>query len=291
MVKVRCVWPLQAELGEGPVWVARDAALWFTDIKGRKVHRFDPATGERRSWETPEQCGFVLPAAGGGFILGLQSGLHRFDPDTGNVGLLHAPEPHLPGNRLNDASVAPDGRLWFGSMDDSQREPSGAFYRLDAGGSAVKVGGECCITNGPALSPDGRIFYHTDTLAQTIYAADVSADGSLSNRRIFATVDPKDGHPDGNSVDSEGYLWVCLWGGWCARRYAPDGSLVTEVRLPAAQITKIALGGPDLRTAYATSARVGLDEDALAAQPLAGGLFAFEVDIPGLPSPEISIGI
>jgi sugar lactone lactonase YvrE len=202
-----------------------------------------------------------------------------------------APEADRPGNRLNDASVGPDGGLWFGSMHDAEEEDSGAFYRLDREGRAVRLIDGIRITNGPVLSPDGRIFYHTDTVAGTIHAADVAEDGSLSNRRVFARIDPADGHPDGTIIDSEGCLWIGLWGGWRARRYAPDGSIDTEVRLPASNITKVAFGGPDLRTAYATSARAGLDDAARAAQPLAGGLFAFRVDVPGLPGNEIRIGV
>jgi sugar lactone lactonase YvrE len=288
VAEVECVWPLTATLGEGPVWVERDAALWFVDIKGLKIHRFEPASGATRSWDAPDQPGFLLPAAGGGFVAGLKSGLHRFDPESGAFSFLMDPEPQLPGNRMNDASVAPDGTLWFGSMDDGEEADSGAFYRLGADGSAEPRGGECCITNGPAFSPDGRIFYHTDTIAGTIWAADVAEDGTLSNRRPFAEVDPVDGHPDGSTVDSEGCLWIGLWGGWRARRYAPDGSILTEVRLPAANVTKIAFGGPDLRTAFATTARKGLDDAALADQPLAGGLFAFDPGVTGLATPQFA---
>lgn len=291
MIEPECIWPLQATLGEGPVWVARDSALWFTDIKQRRIHRFDPASGAGRSWEAPEQPGFILPAGGGRFVAGLKTGLHLFDPASGRFDLLVDPEPDLPDNRLNDATVAPDGRLWFGTMDDAEEACSGAVYRLDADGRTVRVGGECCITNGPAISPDGGTLYHSDTLGRTIDAFDIAGDGGLANRRRIATIDEADGHPDGPTVDSEGCIWTGLWGGWRARRYSPAGEILAEVRLPAANVTKIALGGPDLRTAFVTTARKGLGEAELAAQPLAGGLFSFEVDIPGMLPPEVSIGL
>ena len=291
MAEPVCVWPLEAMLGEGPVWAAREQALWFTDIKQRKIHRFDPDADLRTSWDAPAQPGFILPAVGDRFIAGLKSGLHLFDPAGPHFEFLVDPEPDRPGNRLNDAAVGPDGRLWFGTMDDSEEASSGAIYRLDSGARAVRVGGECCITNGPALSPDGRTLYHVDTLGRTIDASDIGADGSLSNRRRFATIDERDGYPDGPVIDSQGCLWTGLWGGWRARRYSPDGEIVAEVRFPVANVTKIALGGPDLRTAFATTARKGLSEAELAAQPLAGGLFAFEVDVPGLACPEVAIGV
>lgn len=286
------VWPLRAMLGEGPVWDKDAQHLWFVDIERHRIHRFDPADGATRSWDTPEFPSFIFSAGGGSMLVGLQSGLNRFDPETGAFTLLLAPEPERTGNRLNDAGVGPDGTLWFGSMNlDHRQPPSGAFYRLDAAGKAMRLIDQCGITNGPALSPDGRIFYHTDTVQSTIFAADVAEDGSLSNRRVFAKVDLADGAPDGTIVDSEGCLWVGLWGGWRARRYAPDGSIVREVHFPVANITKLALGGPELKTAYVTTARSGLDEAALADQPQAGDLFAFEVDVPGLPLAPVSVGI
>lgn len=291
MIDPVCIWPLEATLGEGPVWVAREQALWFTDIKQRKIHRFDPASGEKRSWDAPEQPGFTLPASGGRFIAGLKTGLHLFDPASGDFRLLVDPEPQYPENRLNDATVGPDGRLWFGTMDDDEQASSGAVYRLDPDGRTVLAGGKCCITNGPSIGADGRTLYHTDTLGRTIDAFDIGPDGSLSNRRRFATVNEADGYPDGSTVDSEGCLWTGLWGGWRARRYSPSGEILAEVRFPVANITKIAFGGPDLRTAFATTARKGLSDTELAAQPLAGGLFRFEIDTPGMLLPEISIGL
>lgn len=286
-----CIWPLGAILGEGPVWVARDRALWFTDIKRRKLHRFDPASEQKRSWDAPSQPGFVHPARGGGLVVGLQTGLHLFDPASATFEFLTAPEPDRPGNRLNDATVAPDGSLWFGSMDDGETVASGAFYRLEPDGHAVRMGGECAITNGPVLSPHGSILYHVDSLARAIDRYDVAPNGTISNRRRFATIAEADGYPDGPTVDCEGHVWIGLWGGWRARRYAPDGSISAEVRFPVANVTKLAFGGPDFATAFVTTASQGLDDAALAEQPLAGGLFAFTADVPGLPGHEVSIGI
>ena len=114
------VWQLGAPLGEGPIWVERDQALWFVDIKSHKIHRFDPASGATRSWDAPGQIGFILPSEGGGFVAGLQTGLSHFDERDGSFTHICDPEPDLPGNRLNDATVDTNGRLWFGSMDDSE---------------------------------------------------------------------------------------------------------------------------------------------------------------------------
>jgi sugar lactone lactonase YvrE len=271
-------------LGEGPLW--RDGALWFTDIKRRKIHRFDPA-GQTHSWDAPSQVGFLAPMRGGHFLAGAKTGLYDFDPAAGSFTLIRTVEPDQPGNRLNDGAVDGKGRLWFGSMDDGEAAPTGKLYRLDAGGLAAMDSGTV-ITNGPAFSPDGLTLYHTDTLGKTIYAFDTGADGALRNKRVFVTIEDGAGWPDGPVVDSQGCLWTGLFGGWAARRYAPDGALLETVSFPVANVTKPAFGGGDLTTVYATTASKGLDAAALEKQPLAGGLFRFAVSTPGLPQNQLA---
>jgi xylono-1,5-lactonase len=281
------VWNVAAELGEGPVWV--EGALWFTDIKKQKIHRYDPASGEKRSWDAPEQVGFVLPAEGGGFVAGLQSGLYRFDPEDGGFALKARVDSDTPTNRLNDGVVDPSGRLWFGTMDNGERAKTGSFYRFDRGRLLPSGLTGIAITNGPAVSPDGRILYWVDTLERTIEACDVSEDGSLGPCRPFVRIDPKDGYPDGPTIDSEGCVWISLYAGWEARRYSPQGDLIGRIRFPVANITKIAFGGEDLRTVYATTARQLLKAEELERQPQAGDLFEVRVDVPGIASPRIAL--
>ena len=284
------IWPLGGPLLEGPVWVERDAALWFTDIKRRKIYRLDPASGAKAEWDAPDQVGFVLPVQGGGFVAGLKTGLHRFDERDGSFAMLVDPEPHRPDNRLNDGVVDPQGRLWFGTMDDGEREATGAIYRLTATGAAERVSPHCAITNGPAVSPDGRTLYHVDTLAGVIYACNIGEDGSLADRRVFTTIPNEEGYPDGPTVDAEGCIWVGLYNGWAVRRYSPAGELLETVKFPVSAITKIAFGGPDLRTVYATTASKHLTDAARANEPQAGDLFTFRVDVPGVPGVEVRIG-
>lgn len=283
----KVVWNLEAELGEGPVWVELDRALWFVDIKKHLVHRYDPASGSKDSWEAPEQVGFVVPAERGGFVAGLQSGLFHFDEKSGAFERIAEVEPDKPDNRLNDGVVDPKGRLWFGTMDNAEKAKSGAFYCF-ADGEVKRTGLDgIAITNGPAVSPDGRILYFVDTLKGTIEAADIGDDGELGERRPFAKIDPKDGHPDGPTIDSNGYLWISLYAGWEALRFSPSGELVERVRFPVANITKMAFGGHDLRTAFATTARQMLKPEDIAEQPQIGDLFEFHVDVPGVPCPLV----
>ncbi|MGN7999337.1 SMP-30/gluconolactonase/LRE family protein [Sphingomonas sp. 22176] len=284
------VWGLAAPLLEGPVWVERDAALWFVDIKSHKIHRYDPATGDKQSWDAPAQVGFALPCASGGFVAGLQTGLAKFDPADGSFTPLVDPEPGLPGNRLNDGTVDGEGRLWFGTMDDGESDASGAIYRLAADGTCVASTPKVSITNGPAVSPDGKILYHVDTLGQVIYACDIAADGTLANPREFVRIAEGEGFPDGPCVDSEGFVWVSLYAGSAVRRYSPAGELVETVPFPVDAITKIAFGGPDLKTVYATTANKHLSADDKAARPTSGDLFSFRTTVAGQPATMIRVG-
>jgi D-xylonolactonase len=288
MSRPDCVWRIGAELGEGPLWSAGEHALWFVDIKGRKLHRHDVRSGANRSWAAPDQPGFIVPTAAGDFLVGLKTGLHRFDAATGSFTLAWSVERDKPGNRLNDGCVDPHGRLWFGSMDDGESKPTGAFYCLTDKGPQRRDG-PYAITNGPAVSPDGRTLYHVDSVNRVIYASDINDDSSLSNKRVFVTIEGA--HPDGPIVDAEGCVWTALWGGWSVVRHDPSGKQVQPIRLPCANITKAAFGGPTLRTLYITTAWKGMSAAERAAQPLAGGLFAVAVEAQGLPQPDVRHGV
>ncbi|PXA89331.1 gluconolaconase [Caulobacter sp. D4A] len=283
-----CVWDLKATLGEGPIW--HGDAVWFVDIKGHKVHRYTPATGETASWDAPDQVTFVAPRVGGGFVAGLKSGLHHFTPELGFTFISEIEDAGL-DNRPNDSTVDAEGRLWFGTMHDAEEADSGALYRLEADGSLTRHDAGICITNGPAVSPDGKTFYHTDTLGKVIWAFDIGADGGLSNKREFFRLEIEDAWPDGSVVDAEGFVWTALWGGRGAIRLSPEGQIVQRVELPAINVTKPCFGGPDLKTLYFTTARKGLSDEQLAANPLCGGLFALPVDVAGQPQYEVRLDL
>ena len=287
MTTVDKVCAVGATLGEGPVWIGD--RLWFVDILEHRVHCYRPDTGELGNWAAPSAVGWVLPAAGGQLLAGLRDGLHLFDPAGGAFTPYRRLDGEPAGNRLNDAAVDARGRLWFGTMDFDCVAPTGRLYRHDGGAVADTGLAPVPITNGPALSPDGAILYAVDTIGGAITAHEVAEDGSLGRPRPFVRIDPADGVPDGAVVDTEGCLWVGLFGGWGVRRYDPAGALMASVRFPCANVTKIAFGGDGLRTAYATTARAGLSAGQLADQPDAGDLFAFDPGVAGLPCPSIAL--
>lgn len=284
----RVIATVGATLGEGPFWDAAGARLWFVDIKQDRLFRFDPVGETLDHWSTPTAPGWILPSAEHGHLVGTKGAIHRFDAATGKFDRLGTVEADRPGNRLNDATVAPDGTLWFGTMDDAEADESGRIYRW-TGGAAVDSGHPpVAITNGPAVSPDGRTLYVTDTLGRRIWRVPLVNGQQLGMPSLLAAIEDGAGYPDGPTVDADGCIWTGLFGGWGVRRYAPGGQLLAHVPLPTANVTKIAFGGADLRTAYVTTARKGLDDGALAQQPNAGDLFAFDAGVAGLPMPSIA---
>jgi D-xylonolactonase len=282
------LWPIGAELGEGPLWQQSEQALYFVDIRGQRIYRCAADGSLRRWWPAPQPIGFLQPLADGTFVAGLRDGLYRFNPHDGSFELFGKVTPDLPGNRLNDAFTDPFGRLWFGSMDNQEELPTGNLYQVCGDAEPIVRDAGYVISNGPAMSPDGGVFYHTDTLACVIYAFDVAADGSLSNKRPLLRI--ADGFPDGTTVDAAGHLWIAIFGGGRIERYSPQGQRVDVIHFPCANVTKLAFGGPDLQTAFVTTAWKGLSAQQRRDQPLAGNLFAFRSATPGLPQQTISIG-
>lgn len=276
-----CIADVHAVVGEGPVWVERDAALYWVDIKGRKIHRRDEA-GDLREWPTPFRVGSLAPRSDGGFIAGTDQGLATIDLQSERFEVVANPEANLSHNRFNDGKVDRDGRFWAGTMDDREQDPTGTLYRVEPGFRCSAVDSGYVVTNGPAFSPSGKRMYHTDSPRRIIYLFDLDPDGTASNRRTFLHFGEKDGHPDGMTVDSDGCLWVAFWDGWCVRRFSPDAELLATIQMPVARPTSCAFGGPDLKQLYITSASIGLDEAARARQPHAGGLFTLSPGIRGL---------
>lgn len=282
---VRCVWDVGALLGEGPVWDARDGAVWFVDIERPAIHRYGLADASRQSFTPPWRISAIWPRAAGGFVAHGERGFAIIDPAAGRYDLFHETEPDLPRNRANDGKIDPSGRFWSGTMDDAKLDATGALYRLDRDRRVTRIDAGYRITNGPAFSPDGRTMYHTDTLRRTVYAFDLAADGSASNKRDFLRfADETAGNPDGMNIDSEGCLWIAFWGGWCVRRYAPDAALIGERRVPAAQVTSLTFAAAALDRMFVTSAAVDLDRRGDHA--LAGGLFEIvDPGASGIPMP------
>ncbi len=281
MADVKCIADVHAVLGEGPVWVAREAALYWLDIKGRKIFRLGDG-GSFAEWPTPFRVGSIAPRKSGGFIAGTDEGIAEVDPASGRFEIVAAPEKDLPGNRFNDGKVDRRGRFWAGTMDDAERAAAGTLYCFGPNLEWSAVDKDYKVTNGPAFSPDGTTMYHNDSARQETYAFDLDTAGNASNRRVFLQFGRGDGYPDGMTVDSEGCLWIAFWDGWCLRRYSPSAEWIETVRMPVQRPTSCVFGGRDLDRLYVTSASIDLDPDALKMQPNAGGLFMLIPGVRGL---------
>ena len=278
---MQCIAQAECVLGEGPVWVEREKALYWVDIVGEKLFRWSEAGGTKRI-DVERAVTAIAPRQSGGWVAGMKSGA---------IGLLHAGfaierelalggEPQT--NRTNDGKIDREGRFWVGTMDGREREASGSLFRLGSSGGVDRLDQGYRVTNGPAFSRDGRTLYHTDSALQTIYAFDLDGDGELGERRVFRRFSEGEGYPDGMTVDAEDCLWVAFWDGWCVRRIDPSGTILEEIAVPVQRPTSCAFGGTDMRSLFITSARRDLDEEALAGQPDAGGVFMADVGVTGI---------
>lgn len=289
--EVKAVLAADSKLGEGVLWDAARAVVWFVDIKRHRLWHYDPATGSNAFAEAPGQIGWAIPAEGGLLLCGLQDGLYTFDPETQRFERLMAVPDEVATNRLNDACTDPWGRVWFGSMDDGESTASGRFYVFDRGEIRPAGPAGITITNGPAVNAAGDRIYFTDTGAQTIMVADLSRDG-VGEARPFVRTGERfpDAYPDGPVVDAEGHVWTGLYLGSSVARFTPDGKLAATIAIPARDVTKMAFGGPDLRTAYVTSATKNMTPADMAAFPAAGSLFAFEAPVAGFAPTRAKLG-
>jgi sugar lactone lactonase YvrE len=283
---LRCVLDVRAQLGECPIWSARDKALYWVDIDAPSLNRFDPATGENRVMPMPESIGSFALRKPAGFIVALRSGIWLARAD-GTLDRRILAAPYDPAHhRFNDGRCDPAGRFLVGYMNERRDAPSAALMSIDAAGKMTEVFRGFTVSNGLAFSPDGRTMYHSDTPAHLVRAFDYdSASGTIASERVFKQWHGETERPDGAAVDSQGNYWTAFFRGGKVVQVSPRGETLAEYPVPAMCPTMCAFGGPDLRTLYVTSARRGRDEQELARLPQSGSIFAMTVDVPGLPEP------
>ncbi len=284
-----CVAPTGDRCGEGAVWHAAHAAVYWTDINRFLIHRFTPHDHCVRTWCFDEPVtALTLTDRDDVLAVVLGSGVILWEPAAD---VRHQHRFHLEGwpkVRLNDGRADPRGSLWVGSMrnnvnaDGSSSEAGGKdgiLYRLDPDDRVTIHRRDLGISNTLAWSPDRRRFYFGDSLANTIWSYDYDlATGDITGEAPFLR-DFSRGLPDGSTVDADGYLWNCRFSGGCIVRVAPNGKIDRVVEMPVKNITTCTFGGPDRRTLYVTTATA----EAPPGDRLAGGLYAIEVDIPGQP--------
>ncbi|MEV8467585.1 SMP-30/gluconolactonase/LRE family protein [Fluviibacterium sp. DFM31] len=274
----RCVDAAKAGCGEGLLWDAGRGRLWWVDISGEALHGFDPETGATTRTLLPCLISALALRHDGQLLIATVRGLGVVDPETGKIDILHDPEPEIPGNRLNDMIAGPDGALWVGTMSEGAKGPTGALYRYGQTGPQAMMRGTT-ISNGLGWSPDGTRLYFVDSVPGVLHVFEAGA------WRVLRRFDDTTGKPDGLTVDAEGTLWVAICDRGRVLGMRPDGEIVAQIDLPCEIVTNCCFGGVELTTLYITTGTFSMTEAEKAANPLAGGLFAVEMDVPGLLPP------
>jgi len=286
--EVEHILTVQDEMGECPIWDPDEQALYWVDIEGNRVHRYEPTTGNHET----RQPGFPMTAFGlraaGGWVTAAKNGLAFWNWHNQEYQFITDPVAEEAGIRFNDGVVDHQGRFWTGTIyEDDLDAPLSSLFRLDPDGSVHKLDTGFATSNGIGISPDSRTLYVVDMFHRNILAYDHDpATGALENRRIFAAVPEEAGYPDGITIDSEGFVWNAHWGGWKVTRYDPAGKIEREIQLPVQNVTRCAFGGEQLDILYINSAWYDLSKADRHNQPLAGDLFCIQVDVKGLVEPK-----
>jgi L-arabinonolactonase len=267
-----------AVTGECAYWDSRSGFVWWIDIQGQRVLGYAPGTGEERTFNMPSMPGLLAGRRQGGMLVGLEDGIHEFDPASGLGAHLVAVEADDPLTRVNDGKPDIAGRLWFGTMDKSGRAaPFGALYRLDPDLRVTRMREKVGVPNGIAFSPDGKTMYFADSTTHTIEAIDYDpATGEQGTSRVFVKY-PDGLIPDGTCVDSDGGVWIAVVEGGRIERRLPEGTLDRIVEVPVSRPTMPEIGGPDGETLFVTSQRRVLSREKLIRETLAGDLLAVRI--------------
>jgi len=262
-------------LGEGPVWDAANHTIFWVDIMGCAIHALDMKSHALRSISTPSMIGSFALCSDGNIIAALQDGFAFINKNTREINAIGDPEKHLKGNRFNDGKTDPAGRFWAGSMSLNGEKGTGNLYMVDEQLQVKKQIENVSISNGLCWSLDQRFFYYIDTPTMEVVRFDYdNATGEISNKTTVISIPAKEGYPDGMTIDSEGMLWIAHWEGWQVARWDPStGNKIDAIHLPVSLVTSICFGGENMDEMFITSARVGLTDEQLAEEPLAGSSF------------------
>jgi sugar lactone lactonase YvrE len=281
----------RCELGEGVFWHPLVERLFWFDIVNKTL--FSATDGgimvDRFTFESTVTAAGVIDADTLAIASG--DGIYRLELSTDTREIIVPLEADKPGNRSNDGRVGPSGAFWIGTMSlkDASSTPSGSRYP-GRGGDVTRLLEGIHVPNATSFAPDGRTAYFTDGVTRVIRKVATDRETGLPTGpwQDFARVEAP-AEPDGAVTDAEGFVWNAQWNAGTVIRFAPDGRVDRVVKVPVSRPTCPAFGGKDLKTLYITSARSGLSPEQLEKEPLAGGVFAIEVDVPGLPETIVKL--
>ena len=278
MTRSEPVGNIRSQWGEGPIWW--NEALYYVDIEGHQVHRYDPADGSERSWEVGQRVGTIVPRQSGGFVIAGDRGFSFFDEETGKVTPICDPEQDRPDNRFNDGKCSPDGRFFAGSISLVKKPGGATLHRLDPDLTVHEAFGPVTNSNGIAWSGDGKTVYYIDTPRHEVLAFDYD-DGHLRNLRSAFSTSHIEASPDGMTIDANGHLWIAFCHGGCVSCFDPHtGNELHRITLPCLETTACAFGGPDLADLFVTT---GVHKTT--GEPHAGRLFVIRgLKVNGVPA-------
>ena len=277
----KCLWRSNNTLGEGTLWVKEHNSIYFVDIKKKQIHILNIKNNHKRVIKVNKQIGFLAHIKKHIFILGLQGELRIVNLKSKKIIKSIWIEKDIPFNRINDGKTDPEGKLWFGTMDNPERSiKNGSLYCLDKKLILHKVDRNYFITNGPAFI-DSKNFYHTDSRAKTIYKIKINNKLEIIKKKIFKKFNPKDGSPDGMTLDQNKNLWVCHFGGGCISVFNSKGKKIHKIKFPAKNITNCVFGGKNFSELFVSSAKKGMNKSELKKYKLSGSFFVVKTNTKG----------
>lgn len=272
-------------LGEGPLWHPSLKKLFWFDIIGNKLFCDDG-----RVWEFDEHVSAAGWVSETEFLIASETQLMRFNIETKEKTRLVDLEADDPLTRSNDGRADPWGGFWIGTMGKKAQKDLGAIYRYYHG-ELRQLFAPISISNAICFAPDKSTAYFTDTAHKRVLRVPLrQRDGWPEGApRTFLDLNHSGENPDGAVVCRDASVLIALWGSSCIARFAPDGAELGRYSFPTAHISCPAMGGPHLKTLYATSAQQDMTYDDLASQPLAGHTFKVETDLNGVPEYQVKL--
>lgn len=285
---LQCVAPAGDQCGEAATWVPEEKALYWTDVNRFLIHRMRIPSRAVETWQFEEPCvALFLTNIEGVLLVALGSRIIRWQPSNDQRTDFGFRLSEWPEVRLNDGRPGPGGEVWIGSMANNVAKDGtpgsvvgelGTLVRISPDGRAMTMKDGIGISNTVCFSPDQRYLYFGDTPRNVIWRYDYDpATQSIANETPYFEGFER-GLPDGSTVDAQGYLWNCRFGGGCLVRVAPNGRVDRILEMPVANITTCEFGGGDLSTLYITTAAMMTDRY----ERLAGSLFAFRAPVGGV---------
>ena len=285
------LWNSKCILGEGVTWVKEHNSLYYVDIKRKKIFKLNYKNKNKKIYKIEKEIGFLAHVSKNTFVLGLQGEIRIVDLKNKNKKISIKIEKKFKNNRINDGKTDHQGRLWFGTMDNLERNiHNGSLYCLDSNLNLNQVDKNYMITNGPAFI-NKRCFYHTDSKKKIVYKIYIDKNLKVISKKIFIKFRKNEGSPDGMTLDNYQNLWICHYNGSCISVYNKKGNKLHSVNMPTKNITNCTFGGYRNSELFVTTAIKGMSKKELKLFPLSGNLFKIKTNVFGMINKKFKINL